>query len=301
MEDPTKDSTTKQTIYDQRSPPMTVSTAETTPTSTRVPNLPPEAFVGFRRYAELLEIMSWRTLKTKYRGSIIGIFWSLSNPILMTATYAAIFGTAFASYYQGSVWRYVVATFVGLTILNIFSQTSSQALASIVSSGGILNKLKLPPSIFPVSFVASNFFQFGIGALPVIALITLYITHNPINVIALLLPTLALALATTGFSLLTSALYVYFRDLPYLYEIFLFIVWITSPIFYPTALVPAKVQPFLALNPIIFIVGSFRQIAISHQWPDLSLAATAIVSGLACFLVGSFVYLKLQNDFLDLL
>jgi ABC-type polysaccharide/polyol phosphate export permease len=65
--------------------------------------------------------------------------------------------------------------------------------------------------------------------------------------------------------------------------------------------VPVKVQPFLALNPIIFIVGSFRQIAISHQWPDLSLAATAIVSGLACFLFGSFVYLKLQNDFLDLL
>jgi hypothetical protein len=104
--------------------------------------------------------MSWRTLKTKYRGSIIGIFWSLSNPILMTATYAAIFGTAFASYYQGSVWRYVVATFVGLTILNIFSQTSSQALASIVSSGGILNKLKFcPRSLWRLQRRASHYLR----------------------------------------------------------------------------------------------------------------------------------------------
>jgi len=281
---------------------MSVSTAKNSST----PSLGSVSYqgttlVGVRRYLELLEVISWRTLKTKYRGSVIGVFWSLSNPILMTATYAAIFGTAFASYYQGSVWRYVVATLVGLSVLNIFSQTTSQALASIVSSGGILNKLKLPPSIFPVSFVASNFFQFGIGTLPVIALITAYISKNPLNVIALVLPALALALATTGFALLTSALYVYFRDLPYLYEIFLFVVWITSPIFYPAALVPAKVQPFLALNPIIFIVASFRQIAISHEWPDLSLAATAIVSGLICFLFGSYVYLKLQDDFLDLL
>ena len=261
---------------------------------------PPQS-VKSRRYIELLQITAARSLKTRYRGSVLGIFWSLSHPILMTAIYAVIFGTAFARYYDGSVIRYIFATFVGLGVLDIFSMTTSQALTSVVVNGGLLNKVRLPISMFPISTVVANFFQYFIGTFPLICIVALFETHNPINVVALLLPSLALVFAVIGFSLLTSSLYVYFRDLPYLYELVMFVVWITSPIFYPQSLVPAKIQPFLALNPIIFIVASMRQIALTKSLPDLHLIGSALISGSICLLIGSLTFVYLKRDFMDLL
>jgi ABC-type polysaccharide/polyol phosphate export permease len=265
--------------------------------------LPVPAFsaAALKRYWELLSMLASRTLKTRYRGSVLGIFWSLSNPILMTGVYTTIFGTAFKSYYGGSLFNYIFATFVGLSILNLFSQTTSQALASVVTAGGLLNKVSLPVSLFPISFVASNFFQFSVGPLPLLAAITLYKTHSLLNVIALLIPCSALLLVTVGFALLTSALYVYFRDLPYMYEIVLFIVTMTSPIFYPLALVPAKVQPFLSINPLIFMVGSLRNIALERGVPDFALAGRGLLTGIVYFLIGSIVFATRKRDFMDLL
>jgi ABC-2 type transport system permease protein/lipopolysaccharide transport system permease protein len=219
----------------------------------------------------------------------------------MTVVYTTIFGTAFKSYYGGSLFNYVFATFVGLAILNLFSQTTSQALASVVTAGGLLNKVSLPVSLFPISFVASNFFQFAVGPFPLLAAITLYKTHSLLNVVALLIPCAALMLVTIGFSLLTSALYVYFRDLPYMYEIVLFMVTMTSPIFYPAALVPAKVLPFLSINPLTFMVGSLRNIALVHGVPDFRLAGSCLLIGTAYFLIGSIVFATRKRDFMDLL
>ncbi len=248
-----------------------------------------------------MEIIASRTLQTRYRGSVLGVFWSLSNPIIMTAVYAIIFGTAFSSYYQGSVTRYVFATFVGLAVLSAFSATTSQSLTSIVVNGALLNKVRLPFSIFPVSNVAANFFQFFVGTFPLLCLITIVESRNPLNLLALFVPAIALILTSIGFSLLTSSLYVYFRDLEYLYEMVVFAVWITSPIFYPAALVPAKVQHFLFFNPIIYSVLSIRQIALSTEWPDPRLMGAALVSGAVWLLIGSVAFRFLKRDFMDLL
>jgi ABC-type polysaccharide/polyol phosphate export permease len=261
----------------------------------------PSTGVQVRRLIELMQIIASRTLQTRYRGSVLGVFWSLSNPILMTGIYALIFGTAFASYYQGSVLRYVFATFVGLGVLSVFSGTTTQALTSIVANGDLLNKVRLPFSVFPISNVAANFFQFFVGTFPVFCIMTAVESHNPVNVIALLVPVFALLLVSIGFSLLTSALYVYFRDLPYLYEMAIFVVWITSPIFYPASLVPARVQHFLAFNPLIFIVLSIRQIALSKDWPDPHLMGAALLSGSICLVVGAVAFTLLRRDFMDLL
>jgi ABC-type polysaccharide/polyol phosphate export permease len=262
---------------------------------------PPPTGARFRRYLELMEIIASRTLQTRYRGSVLGVFWSLSNPIIMTAVYAIIFGTAFSSYYQGSVTRYVFATFVGLAVLSAFSATTSQSLTSIVVNGALLNKVRLPFSIFPVSNVAANFFQFFVGTFPLLCLITIVESRNPLNLLALFVPAIALILTSIGFSLLTSSLYVYFRDLEYLYEMVVFAVWITSPIFYPAALVPAKVQHFLFFNPIIYSVLSIRQIALSTEWPDPRLMGAALVSGAVWLLIGSVAFRFLKRDFMDLL
>ncbi|MFM6136233.1 MAG: ABC transporter permease, partial [Sphaerospermopsis kisseleviana] len=99
-------------------------------------------WVQVQRYWELLHVLVVRTLKVRYRGSILGVYWSLLNPLIMTGLYTAIFGATFASYYDNSILNYVLAAFTGLVVINFFSASTSQALASVVGNGALLNKIR---------------------------------------------------------------------------------------------------------------------------------------------------------------
>ncbi len=254
-----------------------------------------------RRYWELLNVLVSRNLKVRYRGSLLGVYWSLLNPLIMTGLYTAIFGAAFASYYSNSIANYVLAAFTGLVVMNFFSASTSQALTSIVGNGAILNKIRLPVSIFPVSIIAANVFQFAVGVLPLLALITLIKSKSLVNLLALLLPCIALVLVCTGIGFLVSALYVFFRDLPYFYELVVFMLLLSSPIFYPADIVPKQIKPFLLLNPLSPIIESLRQISLEAIPPDLSLIWGALLSSIVIILFGWTVFHLWRHKFMDLL
>jgi ABC-type polysaccharide/polyol phosphate export permease len=211
------------------------------------------------------------------------------------------FWEAFASYYSNSIINYFLAAFTGLVVINFFSAATNQALSSVVANGALLNKILLPVSIFPVSMVAANLFQLTVGALPLLAIMTLITSKSLLNVLALLLPLLALTLVSTGIGFLVSALYVFFRDLPYFYELVVFVLWISSPVFYPPAIVPDPVKPFLSLNPLSPIIESIRQIVLSGTLPDLSLIWGALFSGVIILVLGWVCFQGWRRQFMDLL
>ncbi|AUS99227.1 ABC transporter permease [Nostoc sp. CENA543] len=254
-----------------------------------------------RRYWELLQVLVMRNLKVRYRGSLLGVYWSLLNPLIMTALYSAIFGATFASYYGNSIVNYVLAAFTGLVVINFFSSSTSQALSSVVNNGALLNKIRLPVSVFPVSMVVANIFQFAVGAFPLLAVIALINSKNIFNVLALLFPLLCLNLVCAGVGFLVSALYVFFRDLPYFYELVVFVLWVSSPVFYPAAIVPPQVKPFLGLNPLSPIIESLRQITLSGNLPDFNLIWGALLSGIIIFTLGLTCFHMWRHQFMDLL
>ena len=253
------------------------------------------------RYATLVATLGARSLKTRYRGSFVGVFWSLSNPLLLTAVYTAIFGTAFASYYHGSIFDYMLAVFVALSVIAFFSAATSQALSSIVSNGGLLNKIALPPSAFPVSTIAANGFQLLVGTVPLLVIVALFRTHSLVNAVAIAGPLLGLVLTSLGTGIALSALYVYFRDLAYLYEVVTFIVYMTTPVFYPASIVPAGVRVYLQLNPISVIVTSLRDIVLVPAVPSLRDVFLPVLTGVAVLAMGALIFAPLRRDFLDLL
>jgi ABC-type polysaccharide/polyol phosphate export permease len=219
----------------------------------------------------------------------------------MTGIYSLIFGTTFSAYYGHSVLRYVVATFTGIAVLNIFANSTSQALPSVVDNGGLLNKIRLPVSVFPLSILASNAYQFAVGTLPVLLIIAAFGSKSPINVLAVVFPAISLLLVTAGFCFIVSALYVFFRDLPYMYELVLFVIWITSPLFYPIEIVPERVRPILAFNPLVPIISSLRQIALTQDVPDLRLIGLSLLTGIVTLAIGLAVFHSLRKEFMDLL
>lgn len=256
---------------------------------------------AFRRYLDLVAVNAVRSLKVRYRGSILGVYWSLSSPLLMTLVYTAIFGTAFSSYYNGSIVQYVLACFTGLAALNFFSAGTSMALPTIVSNGGLLNKIALPPSIFPLATIAANTFQFCLGVLPLLLIVTAVVTHSALHVVALLVPLIGLLMFSVGFALGAAALFVYFRDLPYIFELVVFLLWITSPIFYPAELVPAAARAYFSLNPLALIIVSIRQIALTTAGPSLHDMGAALLAGALSLAVGVLIYRSLRRGFMDLL
>ncbi|EGJ30186.1 MULTISPECIES: ABC transporter permease [Moorena] len=254
-----------------------------------------------QRYWELLYILTERNLKGRYRGSLLGVYWSLLNPLIMTGLYTAIFGATFASYYDNSTINYILAAFTGLLVTNFFSASTNQALVSVVGNGALLNKVRLPISVFPVSTIAANVFQLAVGSFPLLAIVTLLTSKSVVNLLALSLPLIALILVSIGLGFFVSVLYVFFRDLPYFYELVCFVIWISSPVFYPAAIVPEAVQPFLFLNPLLPIIESIRQISLSGGLPDVGLIGHSCLSAIVIVSLGWTCFRVWQPHFMDLL
>ncbi len=254
-----------------------------------------------RRTLELIRITAGRALKVRYRGTALGVLWSFANPVLMTAVYTAIFGTAFSSYYDGSVFRYVVSAFAGLAVVTFFLNSTSEALSSIVVNGQLMNKIALPPMIFPVSAVMANLFQHAVTTFPIVLLMSIFITHDAVRVLLVPLVLGALLMLTAGFSLALSALFVFFRDLPHLWNIVGFIMWVTSPLFYPISLVPAQVRPYYNLNPIGQMVTALREVTIQTGPLHLHAIGISVISGAVALAVGAALFTATRRDFMDLL
>ncbi|MEL7409116.1 MAG: ABC transporter permease, partial [Cyanobacteria bacterium J06558_2] len=208
---------------------------------------------------------------------------------------------AFAQYYDDSAINYMLAAFTGLMVINFFSSSTAQALTSVVENGGIVNKIRLPLFVFPLATIGANVFQLVMGAFPLLVVITLIISQSLINAGALILPIMGLVLVCTGIGMLMSALYVFFRDLSYFYELVTFLLWISSPIFYPAEIVPENVTRFLLLNPVLPIIESIRQISLSGERPDLTLIAHSLLSGVIVLTIGSIAFHHWRSQFMDLL
>jgi lipopolysaccharide transport system permease protein len=252
-------------------------------------------------YIELVQVLVSRNLKVRYRGSFLGIYWSLLNPLIMTGLYTAIFGATFAKYYDNSVINYVLAAFTGLVVISFFSASTSQSLTSVVGNGALLNKIRLPVSIFPVSMITANIFQFVMGAYPILAIVALIKSHSVINAAAIFLPFMALVLFCIGVSFFVSALFVFFRDLPYFFELVVFMLSISSPIFYPAEIVSPKIQPFLSINPLSPIIESLRQITLSGNFPDFMLTVNAFLVSTIFAIFGWLYFHRSRSQFMDLL
>ncbi len=266
-----------------------------------VPLTPQLSQRSILRYLELLRVLVERNLSARYRGSLLGIYWSLLNPLVMTIVYTLIFGATFKEDYNDSVVNYVLAVFTGSVVIQFFSASTSQALMSIVGNGGLLNKIKLPVSIFPVSTIAANLFQFSVAILPLLVVITLATSKSLLNVLVLLIPITSLMLVCIGVGFFVSTLYVFFRDLPYFYELITFFLFIGTPIFYPASIIKGRAEIILKINPIAPIIENIRQISLFGDTPDLKTALETLLIGIIFLSIGWAWFRIRRADFMDLL
>lgn len=248
----------------------------------------------FYRYKYLLYVLVQRDIKKKYRRSVLGVLWSMLNPLMMMIITAMVFSHLF----RFDLENYILYLLIGQVAFTFFSEATRFAMGSILENSSLIKKVYVPKYLFPFSrgFSACVNFLFTI---PAILIMMVYTGQYPdFSTISLIVPLFLMLVFCLGVGLILSAAVVFFRDIAHLYGVLLTAMSYATPIFYPEDIIPDKYRFVLDLNPMYYFVKLFREVMYLGHWPssDLVLICTMIAFGVMG--VGIYVFRKTQNNFI---
>jgi ABC-type polysaccharide/polyol phosphate export permease len=251
------------------------------------------------RLIDVVRVLFAQSVKLRYRGSVLGVVWSALSPLAMAAVYASVFGRTFARYYGDSVLLYAAAVYIGLALIGFFIAATTECSTTIVQNGGLLNKIRIPFEAFPLASIAAQAFQLLAGCVSVMVVLSLLMTHDLLHVVLLFVPLASLLMLATGVGLIISGVGAFFRDTPHLYELATFLLWVTSPIFYPVAIVPPRLQQVLVFNPLFPILTSARDLVLTPSLPPLWMFVVPLAEGVVVLVLGVAAFRQMRGHFMD--
>lgn len=248
----------------------------------------------FKRFRHLLQMMVKRDFVSRYRKSILGVLWSLLNPLLTMLAMTMVFSYLFR--YQ--IENYPIYLLSGQIIFGFFTESTNQAMSSIIASEAIIKKVYVPKYIFPLARVASSLVNLIFSLIAF--LLVFIITRAQFQWTMLLLPIpIIYAFAfSLGIGLLLSSLAVFFRDLTYLYGISLTLLTYLTPLFYPIDIIPERFRPFMGLNPMHQFIDYFRSLALRGTIPGVWTNAVCAGFSLAAICAGVYVFVSNQDKYI---
>lgn len=260
-------------------------------------------FANFKRYSFLMKQLISRDFKVKYKRSVLGVLWSILQPILMMTVMAIVFSQMFKFKVDGT--NFLVYLMTGIIMFNYFSEASNLAMSSVVVNFSLINKVYIPKYIFPFAkclFVGINLLLtlipwFGIIVLSYFGL-GQYTCH--INIWYLLLPYIfiCLFLFTLGIGLIIACISVFLRDMFYIYGIILIIWNYMTPVFYSIEILPESLQTIFKLNPLYLYITGARSIVLASSRPSFIQMGMMLAYGVGTLLIGLFLFKKKQDKFI---
>ena len=253
------------------------------------------------RYRGLIQSLVARELKARYRGSVLGFFWSFINPLLLLLVYTFVFAFVLPGIHPPDMQPYALFLFCGLLPWTWFSSSLAESANVLISGGNLIKKVLFPAEVLPIVTVLSNMVHFLFG-LPIVAIFLIYF-QRPVNVTDILWFPVVVAVQlvlTTGFALALSALTVHFRDIRDILSNLLTFWFFSTPIIYSLSEAPGFGLTFLKLNPFTHLAISYQQILFSPQpfAHAKGLLVLAVVSVLV-FLGGYFLFDRLRDSFAE--
>lgn len=246
-------------------------------------------------YRGLLRGLVQRDLLVKYKGSLLGVAWSLLHPIVMVAVYTL----AFRYVVRVPIERFPLFLLSGLLPWMFFASALGAATSSVADSGTLVRKVAFPRVVLPVAAVASALVQFLI--MYTVLVPTAIVTGGGLSWAWLaLVPVIVLQVAfTTGLGLLLATAYVFVRDARHLLEVALQVWFWLTPIVYAVSMVPESLQRWLRFNPMLHFITAYQEIVAQHAFP--SLATFALLTALASISLatGWTVFTRRQGRFAE--
>ncbi len=256
----------------------------------------PNIIHSLKKYGFLIQQLVSRDFKVKYKRSVLGIAWSLLNPILMMTVMVIIFSNFFKFTTPGV--SYPAYLLIGITYFNYFSEATNLSMSTIVANFGLITKVYMPKYIFPLTkclFVGINFL---LSMIPLYIILALTGTGFCWQHVLLPYSFICLFLFTLGMSFMLSAVTVFLRDMLYVYGIILQLWTYLTPLFYDLNIIGNEVVlSLLKLNPLYQIIDFARTIMLYHQTPDVMSFVGCGVWAIISLVVGTIVFRKSQDKF----
>ena len=248
----------------------------------------------------LIETLVVRELKARYRGSVLGFFWSFVNPLLLLVVYSFVFSVVLPGF-RGDLEPYALFLFCGLLPWTWFSSALLESSNALIMNGNLINKVQFPAEVLPIVAVLSNMVHFFL-ALPVLGGFLLFYAA-PLRLAELVwFPVVILVqlILSLGLGLLLSALTVHFRDLKDLLANLLTLWFFCTPIIYPMSMLPSNGRFLMNLNPFAHLAISYQEILFYDgpfgHWKWL---LALLVASVGVFAVGYMLFDRLRDSFAE--
>lgn len=248
---------------------------------------------AFRRYGYLMKQLVLRDFKSKYKRSVLGIFWSFLNPLLTMIVQYIVFSTLFKS----DIDNFVLYLLIGIVCFNFFNEATSIGVHAITGNAALITKVYVPKYIYPLSRVLSSAINLLLSLIPLF--IAMLATGAPVNKTLLLLPFGLACLfgLTLGMTMLLSTAMVFFRDTQFLWGVISMLWMYMTPIFYPENIIPSQYITLYKCNPLYHIIRYFRIILMDGVSPEPKAFLLCILVSVIPLLIGIIVFKKNQDKF----
>lgn len=235
-----------------------------------------------------------RDFKLKYRRSVLGVLWSVLNPLLMMLVMTFVFSSIF----RFSVENYPLYVVLGNVLFALMSDSTTTAMYSIIDSSSLIKKIRIEKLIFPIEKVLFQLVNFCISLIAVAIVMVVMHVAPKLSLLALPLLLLYVVLFSAGVGMALSAMAVFFRDVCHLWSVAITAWTYATPLFYPVEILPEWAAPIMQLNPMYHYVTYFRDIVLQGVVPGLSENLLCFGGALATFAIGLFIFRKTENKFI---
>ena len=251
-------------------------------------------FKELKQHKFLLEELIKRDFKKKYKRTLLGMGWSVLSPLLMLLVMRLVF----TQFFGRGMEHYTTYLFCGNLIFSYFSEASNQGMSSLLSNSGIYSKVNVPKYLFLFSKNVQTLINFAITLVVFFLFCLLDQITFTWKFILLLYPIINLVIFNIGIGLILSALFVFFRDIQYLWSIFTQLLMYMSAIFYTIDSFSPMTQTLFHINPLYVYIKYFRLIVIDGTIPSIRIHLLAIGYALCALLIGALIYKKNNHKFL---
>lgn len=247
-----------------------------------------------------------REVAGRYKGSVLGLAWSLFNPLFMLGIYTLVFVVVFKARWsdthhgQGTV-DFAIVIFVGMIIHNFFSEVLNRSPTLMLANSNYVKKVVFPLEILPAVSVGAALFHALISML--VLLVAFIFVNGYVHWTTIFMPVIfaPFAVLTLGFAWILSSLGVFLRDVAQVVGFLTSVTLFLSPVFYPLGAVPAPMQPILLLNPITLVVEQMRDVALLGESPAWTALSVYVAVSLGTAWLGFVWFQKTRKGFADVL
>ncbi len=250
-----------------------------------------EELMELRGHGSLIRELVARNLKVRYKRSALGFLWTMIQPTLMLIVLSLAFTRLFSAYTPA----YPLFVFPGLLLWNFFAQTTTMTAEEMGGGGDLWRRVRFPKTALAIANLVTGAVNLTLALAPLVAVLILL--RRPMGLALLMIPaTIVLtSLFVLGVSLIVATGAMYFPDLLPLWNMLLPVLMFSTPVMYPAAILPARLQVLQRLNPITCFIEAFRAPLYSNTAPVGSLAIMLVI-GLVAFACGWLLFTRSADE-----